>query len=916
MSGKPAFSPDERIHPDLPVFRLDFEEIAVLYVPPAELAAVDLETAGAIERAWKTGAALSGDHLAEAAAAHLLEKARNALDLRRRLLEQPFEPECLTLVPVAACNLDCQYCYSRSARSAGRAGIIDEAAASAAADLVAENCRKKGLPFNLAVHGGGEPTLFFELLERLVGLTGSTAARHGLGWTGYLAFNGLVSEKQARRLAALINRAGLSCDGPPDIQNRQRPAPSGQPSSRRMERAARAFIEAGGALAARSTITPATRDRQVEIVEYLVMELGVRDIRFEPVFVAGEQGFAPDDARAFASGFLAARARAASLGAALSYSGVRLDELHGPFCETSRNVLRLVPGNWASACFLPPEVHGLTGSGLKIGGLDNLGRLVMDERGINHFRRTAERLPDECRNCFISYHCSRGCPDHCSAFPGTSPAGGFRCRVNRILARDLIREAALGLPEDAAAIEIVDNGRSADEEKIIGFLKNAPSWVEPEEILTGFRVISNWHDPSESRQPSPPWERRDWSCTGPEAWRAINKLFRSDQGAPVFSVYVHIPFCEERCGFCDCRAVRLVEPGGRLEAGFVETLINEIKAWGESVSRGGRSVSTVHFGGGSPDWLSNSGFERILTAIRDNLPVAPETEWAIEAAGRSLTAARLDRLARLGFSRLHVGVQTLDDPIRMVLGRRETGAEIVNRIKIALTMGFVTSGDLICGLPGQNLDSWLDTLVRLREIDISGLSLYRFNISRRNAAFVQSRGEWSPDPIFDYVLFQAGMRYLLKSGYGIRYYNHLALPEDLNLYFTSPGRGEDLLALGPTADGVIAGFQYRSPGLGPYRRAARDPENPAGLEGGGFIPDHERAASPLLAGLWNGRVERRVLEPPEFSRLAGRWLDLGLIAPAAGPDGAMDLTPNGAWRLDRMIADVETARPGPHGKNA
>ncbi|MFH1136959.1 MAG: radical SAM protein [Pseudomonadota bacterium] len=901
-----------RVHPDLPVFRLEWEDRAVFYVPPGELALVDLATAAAIETAWRQGRPPREDPLAAEVEGRLRARAGEALDRRRRLSERPYQPECLTVVLTDACRFACEYCYSRMSRSAGPGAGPTEAQVAAAAALAAENSRERGGPFRLVVHGGGEPTLDFHLLEKVVRLTRALAGRRGLDWTGYIATNGFLSTSRAAGLARMFDRVGLSCDGPPDIQDRQRPLASGRPASRVLERTAQILAESGIELSARATITPRSFRRQVEIVEYLCSGLKIRDIRFEPVFGAGKAGFEPDLAEEYAANFLAARRQAARLGGNLSQAGVRPEEIHGPFCEVSRNVLRLVPGGWASACFLFPGVHGLTAAELKIGAPDPIsGRFLIDANAVAALGRAADRIPSACRDCLNIFHCSRGCPDRCpvSPRPGPDPGGDFRCRLNQALARAMILEAAARLPEAGETLAMTISGRPSPEERVAALPAEAPATLDVGEIRRTVQAISAWRDPSRARQPSPPWERTSWSHSGPEAWAALQGVIHEDGRAGPMSVYAHIPFCEERCGFCDCRAVPLARPGGRLETGFLETLVSEIKAWGKLGPLRKRPVATVHFGGGTPNRIGDEGFNQIIEALRANLNITPATEWAVEITGRLMTPERLERLRRWGFSRLHVGVQSLDDSVRARLGRRDAGAELLGKIKTALGLDFVASGDLICGLPGQTPATWLDTVQRLVEAGISGLSLYRFNISRRNLAFVRRNQPWTPDPVRAYVLFLAGVQVLFRAGYRFRYYNHLARPEDLNLYFTHPARGEDLLALGPTADGVFGDFAYRAVGLGAYRRAARDPRNPAGLEGGGRLPAWERVGRPVLTGLISGRLSAEALGGLGLERLADRWLSLGLLRPGAR-DESLELTANGAWFIDDLLGEVEEALTG------
>lgn len=426
-----------RVHPTLPIFRVDDEAGSVLYAPGLAQpeAGADIE---AFER-----------------------RAREAVDVWRAHLSRPFEPECLTVLLSNACNAACAYCYSaprdlarRSRRSAvgGDGGAsaqatVSEAAVAAAAALVADHCAARGRDFALSFHGGGEPTLHWALLVRLHERVGALAATRGLPLWSHVATNGVVSERQAAWLAEHVSLVGLSCDGPSDLHDRQRPAASGGGTSAVVERTARVLADAGASFHVRATITRAALGRQPEIASYLAGRLGARVIRFEPAYQprGGEAAHLPaSDAEDFVEGFLDARRVARRLGAELLLSGVRLDEIHGPYCHPLRDVLQVGPGDTASACFLTADGDRPEDAALTFGAYDcATDRFTLDLGRVARLRRSALAVPPHCRECFNQYHCARDCPDVCVVAEPEHTAGpGLRCRVHQLVAAALIRERA------------------------------------------------------------------------------------------------------------------------------------------------------------------------------------------------------------------------------------------------------------------------------------------------------------------------------------------------------------------------------------------------------------------------------------------------------------------------------------------
>jgi uncharacterized protein len=431
------------MHPCLPIFDFDLGGRKAIYTPGL-VAVVEESDGEALKRAWSAGRDFPEAAPAETAV-RILRAAESVESRRNTWLERAYLPECLTIYLSTACNLECSYCYV-DRRSASRPPqVIDSSSVAAAALTVARCCASKGVPFHLVLHGGGEPTVHWNLVLQYYALTRRVADEHGLPWFGHIATNGVLPEKRAKWLGRHFSHVGLSCDGPAIIQQRQRPLAGGGASTESVERTARAVAEEGGKLEVRATITPATMVLQEEILDYLVDSLGARQIRFEPVYRQPDgKGFGEADADSFAAHFIAAQALARRRGADLSIAGVRVDDVHGPHCEVLRQVLHLTPQGHAAACFFCTD-SGKDGTGsMVIGRPDRRqGVFLFDDKLIARHRRCAGRLPARCASCPASHHCSRACPEVCvldradgtgggeaAAFPG---AAAFRCRLHRAL---------------------------------------------------------------------------------------------------------------------------------------------------------------------------------------------------------------------------------------------------------------------------------------------------------------------------------------------------------------------------------------------------------------------------------------------------------------------------------------------------
>ncbi len=374
-------------------------------------------------------------------ARELWQRAEAAVVAAQRQQEEPFRPECLTLYLNNECALHCRYCYATP--SAGPATRLGEEAIVAAAELVAANCRQKGLPLHVVFHGGGEPTLHLERVESVLARLEAVATRHGVGQFRYIATGGVLSERAAVWLARRFDLIGLSCDGPPEIQNAQRPRHDGRGTAHIVERTARILHAEGRRFHVRATITAQTLHRQAEIAAYLCQELRPAAIHFEPAYRGGRAAeLEPDQAASFVAHFLEAQKLAQGYGVPLSFSGSRPGEVHGPYCHVFRQVLNLVPGGVATACFKITRAEDARERGLAIGAWRENGCFDLDIARVDGLRQRLGMLPGACAECFNRYHCARACPDHC---PLDSPAGGiegFRCRVQRWLTEAVIERTA------------------------------------------------------------------------------------------------------------------------------------------------------------------------------------------------------------------------------------------------------------------------------------------------------------------------------------------------------------------------------------------------------------------------------------------------------------------------------------------
>jgi oxygen-independent coproporphyrinogen-3 oxidase len=573
-----------------------------------------------------------------------------------------------------------------------------------------------------------------------------------------------------------------------------------------------------------------------------------------------------------------------------------------------RQALHLTPDGSATACFFRTDGRRGDDSELVIGRYEpGAGRFVLESDRLRDFRRQATRLPARCRDCVNVYHCARDCPDSCvtlgakqSAFEES--AGGFRCRLQKLLGESWILQAARRLGPASRSVDPAGSRVASDEAAMVaGFLAQVPPSIDLPALTRAWRRNHAGLAAGVRTMPQPAWAKRGFDHDGEAAWSELREEVPARGRSHPLAIYVHVPFCDRKCGFCDCYSLVMSPRRRDLEVAYAETLLREVAAWGQLSALQSRPVSTVHFGGGTPNLMSRELFSRLIAALRSTFQVAPHTEWALESTSSQLDAERLDQLRQWGFRRLHLGVQTMEPELRRAIGRRETPACVLDKLALARERGFIVSVDLIYGLPGQSVAGFVLGLQQLIAAGVHGASLYQMNSSARNERFIRRHGAEAGRYLRDFLLFQVGEQVLTSAGFRKNHFAHFARPGDDNLYYTHASRGEDLLALGTTADGIFGDYRYRH---GEYRDYAQACANsPPGLQGGLRESPRESLLRPATSALLSGGIRPKVLWDLGAVPLVERWLAAEFVREETGTDRLV-LTALGSWFLSDMLEQL------------
>ena len=190
-------------------------------------------------------------------------------------------------------------------------------------------------------------------------------------------------------------------------------------------------------------------------------------------------------------------------------------------------------------------------------------------------------------------------------------------------------------------------------------------------------------------------------------------------GPSGLSLYVHIPFCETKCHYCDFNTYAGIEA---LIPGYLTALEKEIRFWGRGLSR--PKVSTVFFGGGTPSYVPIEGIEAICAAIFEAFDVDAGAEVTLESNPGDYSRRDLTRYMGAGINRLSIGVQSLNDGLLKSLSRRHDAETAIGAYRSAREAGFENINlDLMFGLSDQTIAQWRDSVDCVIALRLESLSL-------------------------------------------------------------------------------------------------------------------------------------------------------------------------------------------------
>ena len=286
------------------------------------------------------------------------------------------------------------------------------------------------------------------------------------------------------------------------------------------------------------------------------------------------------------------------------------------------------------------------------------------------------------------------------------------------------------------------------------------------------------------------------------------KPVRLTSGSKV-GIYVHIPFCRQKCLYCDFCSFPGVSPE-RIEA-YTERLCSQIREICSQTEH--MEADTVFFGGGTPTLLSEGQWDRILSALQDSVRLSADAEITTECNPATAGPAKLKAMRTLGINRLSVGVQSIHPGELRTLGRIHTEKQFEQLVRNAREAGFERiSFDLMFGFPGQTEESWLSTLRKATGLNPEHLSVYALQLEEGTPLYRDRASYVFPDEDTVARMYDTARTFLEGEGFSRYEVSNYARPGCECRHNLKYWNCEDYLGFGISAHSLVGRTRFYYPG--------------------------------------------------------------------------------------------------------
>ncbi|MGQ4532759.1 radical SAM family heme chaperone HemW [Dermabacteraceae bacterium P13138] len=376
------------------------------------------------------------------------------------------------------------------------------------------------------------------------------------------------------------------------------------------------------------------------------------------------------------------------------------------------------------------------------------------------------------------------------------------------------------------------------------------------------------------------------------------------------SVYLHIPFCAVRCGYCDFNTYTAEDlGGGGSRAEYPAQAMREMDlTLADDLAAGYEytQLSTVFFGGGTPTLLPAEDLAAMLRHLTSLLPLAPGAEVTTEANPDSVTPAGLEILASAGLTRVSVGMQSAVPHVLRTLDRTHKPERVGQTVRAAKALGLQTSVDLIYGTPGESLADWRRSLEEAIALEPAHISAYSLIIEGNTAMARKLRRGEIPQPDVDLMadMYELANEMLAAAGYDWYEVSNFARSEEARCrHNIAYWRGSDWWGIGPGAHGHRDGVRSWNV-KHPRRYAGLIAQDKLPREGSETLTREDRDLEYIMLGL---RMAEGISAAPLTAQqhaTARSYVKRGLLRTDAYDAGRLIVTDAGRLLADAIVRDL------------
>ena len=415
------------------------------------------------------------------------------------------------------------------------------------------------------------------------------------------------------------------------------------------------------------------------------------------------------------------------------------------------------------------------------------------------------------------------------------------------------------------------------------------------EMLTGNYFVANY----------PPFSC--WNQDDVGSYRRA--LDRRDNMQTPLGLYIHIPFCAQRCSYCyylsyDNRPEDIER--------YIDALVNEVRLYAAKPAIQGRDLKFVYFGGGTPSLLTATQLQSLVNRLQRYFPWHAANEVTFECAPKSITERKLMMLRESGVTRISLGAQQLDDSVLKQNGRIHLMVDIERAYEAIRRPGFdVVNIDLIVGLIGESDESFLASLDRVIDLAPDSVTIYQLEIPANTPLYRSLKNEEITPPA-DWTVKRNRLaqglarleacRYTVRSAYTAVHDS----AQSAFLYQDDQYRGADLLGIGVSSFSHLAGVNHQNiSSLDSYLAAVCDSELP--LQRAYALSEEERMVREFVLQLKLGVISCKYFRDKfgvdlmqRFAEPLGRNAERGLLEVE---NDEIRFTRDGLLRADHLLLD-------------